>query len=49
MIAMIQVMAVLAWYLDQVFPNEFGLKRHPLFIFGCFKPKKGKVNVDLKE
>jgi hypothetical protein len=24
---------ILTWYLDQVVPNEFGAKKHPLFCF----------------
>jgi hypothetical protein len=28
-------------YLDQVFPNEFGYKRHPLFFLGFQKKTTG--------
>lgn len=31
----------LTWYLEQVFPNEFGSKKHPLF---CCFGKKNKVS-----
>lgn len=31
----------LYWYLEQVFPNEFGAKKHPLFC--CFDNKKNKT------
>lgn len=34
------VFAFLAFYFDQVFPNEFGKKRHPLFCFMCLKKSK---------
>ena len=27
---------ILALYLDQVFPNEWGNKKHPLFFLPCF-------------
>jgi hypothetical protein len=37
---------LLVWYLDQVIPNEFGAKRHPLFC--CFtknfeRPNNNKI------
>lgn len=31
------VFLILGWYLDQVFPNEWGHKRHPLFIFHAIR------------
>jgi hypothetical protein len=30
------VFLILGWYLDQVFPNEWGHKKHPLFFLTCF-------------
>lgn len=36
-------------YLDQVFPNEFGSKRHPLFFLDCFFSKKQKTQLNLHE
>lgn len=32
---------LLAWYLDQVFPNDFGAKRHPLF---CCHPDNQMIS-----
>jgi ATP-binding cassette subfamily A (ABC1) protein 3 len=29
-------------YLDQVFPNEFGKKKHPLFFLFCLKRETGQ-------
>ena len=43
----IVVFAVLAFYLDQVFPNEFGTKKHPLF-FLKFLFGKNKSTVQQK-
>jgi hypothetical protein len=37
---------ILAWYLDQVIPNEWGAKRHPLFC--CFN-KSTPYTVEQKE
>jgi hypothetical protein len=38
------VFLILGWYLDQVFPNEWGHKKHPLFfldpIINLFKKKE---------
>lgn len=31
------VFLILGWYLDQVFPNEWGHKKHPLFFIACIK------------
>ena len=31
-------------YLDQVFPNEFGKKKHPLFFIKCFFASKPQHN-----
>ena len=31
-------------YLDQVFPNEFGKKKHPLFFIKCFFASKSQHN-----
>ena len=31
-------------YLDQVFPNEFGKKKHPLFFIKCFFASKQQHN-----
>lgn len=36
----------LTWYLEQVFPNEFGSKKHPLF---CCFGKKNKVSSEYSE
>jgi ATP-binding cassette, subfamily A (ABC1), member 3 len=41
------VFLILGWYLDQVFPNEWGHKRHPLFFLECIlkrfhKPEEEK-------
>lgn len=36
------VFLVLAFYLDQVFPNEWGHKRHPLFFLECFFKRNKK-------
>jgi ATP-binding cassette subfamily A (ABC1) protein 3 len=33
----------LSLYLDQVFPNEFGQKKHPLFFLECLWKKKQRV------
>jgi ATP-binding cassette subfamily A (ABC1) protein 3 len=35
---------ILGVYLDQVFPNEFGKKKHPLFFIKCFFKNKEVVN-----
>lgn len=35
---------ILTWYLDQVFPNEWGAKKHPLFC--CFDKKTDKHKND---
>lgn len=37
---------VLTWYLDQVFPNEWGAKRHPLF---CCNPDNQLISVEAKD
>lgn len=37
------IFGLLAFYLDQVFPNEFGKKRHPCFFFPCLIRKKKKI------
>lgn len=34
----------LTWYLEQVFPNEFGSKKHPLFC--CFGKKNQEEKSD---
>ncbi|EAR99563.1 ABC transporter family protein (macronuclear) [Tetrahymena thermophila SB210] len=44
----IAVFAILAVYLDQVIPNEFGRKRKPLFFLDCFL-KKNKVAISHEE
>lgn len=36
----ILVFGILAFYFDQVFPNEFGKKKHPLFCFPCLTKNK---------
>ena len=38
------IWAILALYLDQVFPNEFGVKKHPLFFIPGFYSKSEKVD-----
>jgi ATP-binding cassette subfamily A (ABC1) protein 3 len=35
---------ILALYLDQVFPNEFGAKKHPLFFLPIFRKEKNEVH-----
>jgi ATP-binding cassette subfamily A (ABC1) protein 3 len=35
---------ILGLYLDQVFPNEFGKKKHPLFFIKCFFKNKEVLN-----
>jgi len=37
---------ILTWYLDQVIPNEWGAKRHPLF---CCFDKTSPYSLDQKE
>ena len=39
------IFILLSLYLDQVFPNEFGQKRHPLFFLNWLKLKKKRDNV----
>jgi len=31
---------ILYFYLDQVLPNEYGIKKHPLFFLKCFSGSK---------
>jgi len=35
---------IISLYLDQVFPNEFGQKKHPLFFIHYFMKKKKVTN-----
>lgn len=50
--------SVLAWYLSQVIPSEYGTHRHPLFIFdirylwkifSCIVPGQGNANLTDEE
>lgn len=34
------IFVLFSLYLDQVFPNEFGQKKHPLFFLKWLQPKK---------
>jgi len=44
------IFVVLSLYLDQVFPNEFGRKKHPLFFLNwIWKPKKQKKTHKIEE
>lgn len=36
------VFFILYFYLDQVFPNEYGVAKHPLFFLECLFSKKEK-------
>ena len=38
----IVIFSILSIYLDQVFPNEFGQKKHPLFFIRWMWMKKSK-------
>jgi ATP-binding cassette subfamily A (ABC1) protein 3 len=41
---------LLALYLDQVFPNEWGSKKHPLFFLPCFnKPKESEKSLKVRQ
>lgn len=40
------VYLILTWYLDQVVPNEWGAKKHPLF---CCVDKTSPYTLDEKE
>eukprot|EP00828_Plagiopyla_frontata_P010922 TRINITY_DN1596_c0_g1_i2.p2 TRINITY_DN1596_c0_g1~~TRINITY_DN1596_c0_g1_i2.p2 ORF type:complete len:320 (-),score=35.73 TRINITY_DN1596_c0_g1_i2:34-993(-) len=37
------IFTIMGLYLDQVFPNEFGKKKHPLFFLSCLFPNKSKI------
>lgn len=37
------IFSVLSIYLDQVFPNEFGQKKHPLFFIKWIWQKNNKI------
>lgn len=41
-LANILIFFVLSFYFDQVIPNEWGLKKHPLFFLDCILKKKAK-------
>ena len=41
------VFLILGIYLDQVFPNEFGKKKHPLFFLKC-QTKSNKIKIEEK-
>jgi len=43
------IYAILAIYLDLVFPNEFGNKKHPLFFLDYCRSNKIYDNLELKK
>lgn len=43
------IFILLALYLDQVFPNEFGQKKHPFFFLDWLLKKRNKTKDSTKE
>jgi len=40
---------VLAMYLNEVLPHEYGIRKHPLFFLGCFKRKSNETKMEYTE